>query len=247
MSDAANMGKQAISKLAEIGLKTQLDECDELTLEVQASPDNLAKGEVTSVTIEGQGLAMQSDELRTANLHIETGAIAITPWKAAFGNIELKQTVEAQAEITLSEQDIDCAFNSDDLRHKLKALPVQIEGETTPIIPHHIEFSLPGEGRAVVQADIETVNSGRQYSVTFTATPQISPDSRRIILEAITYEKEANVFDEVTAALAERAAALLDMSNFELEGMHLQIRELTVLTGKLKIQLDASVDEFPGG
>ncbi|MEO1093450.1 MAG: DUF2993 domain-containing protein [Cyanobacteria bacterium J06638_28] len=247
MSDASNMGEQAISKLAEMGLKTQLDECDNLTVKVQVSPETLAEGEIESVTIDGQGLAMQGDELRTAKLHVETGAIAITPWKAAFGNIELKQTVEAQADITLTEQDINQALNSEYLLSKFEVLQVHIDGQTFQIVPLRIEFRLPGEGRAAIQANVETLGESRQYTVAFTAIPVASSDGHRIVLKEIAYENNVDTLDEVTTALIESTAELLDMRNFELEGMNLRIRELTILTGRLEIKADASVEEFPGG
>lgn len=247
MSDASNMGEQAISKLAEMGIKTQLDEYDELTVEVQVSPETLPEGAVESVTIEGQGLAMEGDKLRTAKLHVETGAIAINPWKAAFGNIELKQTVEAQADITLTEQDISQALNSEHLLSKFEVLQVGIDGQTFQVVPLRVEFRLPGEGRAAIQANVETRGEGRQYTVAFTATPEASPDGQQIVLKEIAYENNTDILDEVATTLIESMAELLDMGNFGLESMHLQIRELTVLTGRLEIKADTRVEEFPSG
>ncbi|MEM8809281.1 MAG: DUF2993 domain-containing protein, partial [Cyanobacteria bacterium P01_G01_bin.38] len=115
MSDNSGMGEQAINKIAEAGLRTQLDEVEALTVNVDISPEAIAGGEIDAVTIEGEGLVLQ-DDLRTEKLRVKTGPIAITPWKAVFGNIELKQTVKAQAEITLTEQDINDALNLDYLK-----------------------------------------------------------------------------------------------------------------------------------
>ncbi|MEL6321997.1 MAG: DUF2993 domain-containing protein [Cyanobacteria bacterium J06626_14] len=246
MSDNSSMGDQAISKMAEVGLKTQLDEFDELKVVVQTSPQALVGGEIDSVTIDGRGLAMRKDELRTEKLHIETGAIAINPWKAAFGNIELKQTVEAKADVTLTEQDINCAFNSDYLQSKFQDLSVQIEGYTATLKPGHIEFRLPGGGKVRLQADVELVEVNQACHVSFTAVPTVSPDGQRIVLKQIEYEAGAAASEELTAILIDSASEMLDMRNFELEGMRLKIRDLAVVIGRLEIKTDVQVEEFPG-
>lgn len=246
MSDIPGMGDQAISKIAEAGLKTQLDEFDELKVAVQTSPQALVGGEIDSVTIDGRGLAMQEDELRTEKLHIETGAIAINPWKAAFGNIELKQTVEAKADVTLTEQDISCALSSDYMQSKFQELRIQVEGQATAFRPERIEFRLPGNGIICLQADIELVDIDQACRIAFTAVPKISPDGHRVVLEQIEYEESASTSDELTAILISSVSELLDMRNFELEGMSLKIRDLAVLKNKLTIQADAQVEAFPG-
>lgn len=246
MSNARDIGKQAISKIAEVGIKTQLDEVDNLTVDVQASPQALANGEVESVTIDGEGLVMQ-DNLRTERLHVKTSPVAVNPLKAVFGNIKLRQMVEAQVEITLTQQDINRAFNSDYLKDKFQTLEINVEECSTALEPRQIQFCFPGEGRVRLQADIELINIGVHSRVAFTAVPTISPSAFQIILEQIAYENEVTPITELIAAtLADITSELLDMRNFELTGMTLKLCDLAVLSGRLEIKACASIHEFPG-
>ena len=238
------MGEQAMSKIAEIGLKTQLDDFDELTVDIQASPESLVDGTVESATIQGHGIERPGDDLRTEKLHVETGAIAINPWKAVLGIIELKQTVEGKAQITLTEADINRAFTPDFLMRKVETLQIRMDGQTTRIELKQAEFCLPGEGKVHLQAEVQMVASGQTSQIGFTAIPTISADGHQIRLEPISYDNGTNPLPDVTAALIESASELLDMRNFELEGMHLQLRRLTVLSGQLEIEADANIEKL---
>lgn len=186
------------------------------------------------------------DELRTERLHIETDAIAINPFKAAFGNIELKHSVNAEVDITLTEADISRAFNSDFLRSKFVALQIQVDGKPTTITPEPVEFHLPGEDQAYIQAVVNVVSCNQQRQVAFTAVPTLSSDGNCIVPEQISYKNDVDTPNEVAAALVESASELLDLRNFKLEGMRLQLRDFEVLPGELHIQANATVDKFPG-
>lgn len=83
-----DLGEQAISKAAEVGIENQLDEVEDLQVDVRANPLDLVGGKLESVTIDGKGMVMQK-ELRAERLILQTDAIAINAVKAALGNIEL--------------------------------------------------------------------------------------------------------------------------------------------------------------
>ncbi|MEO0377347.1 MAG: DUF2993 domain-containing protein, partial [Cyanobacteria bacterium P01_A01_bin.17] len=111
MTTSQNIESQALSTAAEAGFESQLDAVENLDVDIEANAGDLVQGELESVTVEGEGLVMQED-LRAETLVVETDAIAINPLKAAFGDIELKQPTNATAEVTLTESDIERAFNS---------------------------------------------------------------------------------------------------------------------------------------
>ncbi|NEP15512.1 MAG: DUF2993 domain-containing protein [Leptolyngbya sp. SIO4C1] len=244
MSGNQDIGEQAISKAAEVGLKSQLEAAEDLDVDVRTSPQKIVGGEVESVTIEGKGLAMQ-DDLRTEKLQVKTGTVSIDPFQAAFGNIELEQTAEAQAEMTLTEADITRAFNSDYLRQKLASIPLEINGQTTAAQPRQIQFQLPGEGKAHLQAAVDLVDLNEQRQVAFTAVPAIGEDGQQIVLEQVTYENDTDAENELTAAILDSAQALLNLKNFELDGMALKLHELQVQPGKLTISARGVVQSFP--
>lgn len=239
-----DLGEQALSKAAEIGLSTQLDEVEKLDVDIRTDPGKLIQGELESVGIEGEGLVMQKD-LRTEELDVKIGNIAINPLSAAFGKIELTRPTDADTHVVLTEQDVERAFNSEYIHDKLQNLDINIDGQPMTIDTHRVQFGLPGEGKIALTAEIQLQQTGETQQVSFTTVPRMSPSGERIVLENVQYTEGQELSPELTAALLDRAGELLDLRNFELEGMSLRLKGLDVQKGKLKLQATAHVEKFP--
>ncbi len=244
MQDKGDIGEQALSKAAEIGLSSQLDEVENLEVDIRTNPLKLMQGELESVTIEGKGLVMQKD-LRAEELEVRTDGIAINPLSAAFGKIELTRPTEADAHVVLTEQDLERAFNSEYIHDKLQNLDVNVNGQPTTINTRQVQFRLPGDGKIALNAEISLKETGETKQVAFTTVPRMIAGGERISLEAVEYAEGQELSPELTTALLERSSELLDLSNFELEGMSLRLKGLDVQKGRLTIQSQAHVEQFP--
>lgn len=244
LQDKGDLGEQALSKAAEVAMTTQLDEVEKLDVNIRTDPFKLVQGQLDSVTIEGEGLVMQKD-LRAEAVQVTTNNIAINPLSAAFGKIELTRPTEADAQVVLTEQDIERAFNSEFMHEKLQNLEVNLEGKPTTINISKIEFHLPGESKVALNAEILLKETGETKQVAFTAAPRMTTAGQRISLEDVQYPEGKEVSPEITAALLKSASELLDLGNFELTGMSFTIKSLDVQPGKLIIQAQALVEKFP--
>jgi hypothetical protein len=242
--EAAGLGEQALNKAAEIGLSSQLDEVDNLEVEVKTDPFKLMSGELESVSIEGEGLVMNND-LRAEELTVNTGKISINPLSAAFGKIELNHPTDADAQVVLKEEDINRAFNSEFLREKLQNLQVNINGQPTTINTKRVDFRLPGDQKVALTADIVLSQTNEQKKIEFTATPLKSPDGYSVLLEDVQYSEGKDLSPDLTKTLLDKANELLDLRNFELEGMSLRLKALDVQAGKMNLQAQAHVEQFP--
>jgi hypothetical protein len=240
----ADIGEQALSKAAEIAMSTQLDEVENLQVDIRTDPGKLIQGQLDSVKIEGEGLVMQKD-LRAEKLQVKTGNIAINPLSAAFGKIELTRPTQADAHVVLTEQDMERAFNSEFVHDKLQNLEVHVDGQPMTINVGQVRFQLPGEGKIALKAEILPNGTGESQQIAFTTVPHISPSGERLILEDVQYAEGKELSPELTAALLDRASELLDLSNFQLEGMSLRLKGLDVQQGKLTLQAKALVEKFP--
>jgi hypothetical protein len=239
-----DIGEQALSKAVEIGLSTQLDEVENLDVDIRTDPGKLIQGELDSVAIEGKGLVMQKD-LRAEQLEVKTGNIAINPLSAAFGNIELTRPTKAEANVVLTEQDIERAFNSKYIHDKLQNLEVNVDGQPLTISTRQVQFHLPGDGKIAITAEILLNKTQETKQVCFTTVPRMSADGERITLDDVQYAESKELSPELTAALLARANELLNLRNFELEGMSLRLKGLDVHKGKLTLQATAHVEQFP--
>lgn len=239
-----DLGEQAISKAAEIGLASQLDEVEELNVDIRTNPIKLIQGELESVAIEGKGLVMQ-EELRAEELKVNIDNIAINPLSVAFGKIELTHPTEAETYVVLNEADLDRAFNSGFITEKLQNQKVHVNGQPMTIDTKHVEFRLPGAGKFALKADVFMQETGETKQVSFTAVPRMREGGNRLSLEEVQYAEGKEISPELTKALLEQSSELLDLRNFELQGMSLRLKHLDVQPGKLTLQAEALVTEFP--
>lgn len=239
-----DIGEQALSKAAEIGLSTQLDEVENLDVDIRTDPGKLIQGELESVEIEGKGLVMQKD-LRAQELELKTSNIAINPLSAAFGKIELTRPTDADAHVVLTEQDLERAFNSEYIHNKLQNLKVHVNGQPLVINTRQVQLQLPGDGKILLTAEIHLKETGETQRISFSTVPHLAPGGERIALEDIQYAQGKELSPELTTALLERASELLDLRNFELEGMSLRLKGMDVQKGILTLQSTAHVEQFP--
>jgi hypothetical protein len=244
MPDSPGLGEQALNKAAEIGLSNQLDEVENLDVDIKTDPLKLVQGQVDAVTIEGEGLVMQKD-LRMEELEMHMDSVAINPLSVAFGKIELTKPTQASTRVVLTEADINRAFNSEYVRSQLQSQKIQINGQLRTITPEHVDFKLLGEGKVSLNASILLKETGETQQVAFSAVPRVSANGQTVSLENVEYGESEGISPELTKALIDQTSELLNLSNFDLEGMSLRVKQIGVEAGKLTLQAEAYVEQIP--
>ena len=244
MVDSSSIGEQAINKIAKAGIEAQLDATEGLDVNIRTSPLDLMQGEIESVSVKGDGLVMKK-ELRAEKLRIETNSIAINSIKAAMGNIELIKPTDARMLVVLKEEDLQKAFNSEYVKDKLQNLQIDYEGEKATVRIEQIKFLLPDTGKVKLEANVYLVEKERHEKISLTAIPKINNDGNCINLESVEYPQDAEYNGEIAKAMLESAEEILDLRNFELDEMSLRVRKLDVDLGKLTIEADAEIKNFP--
>ncbi|MDZ8055860.1 MAG: DUF2993 domain-containing protein [Aulosira sp. ZfuVER01] len=244
MAESPGLGEQALNKAAEVGLSNQLDEVENLDVNIKTDPLKLVQGQVDAVSIEAEGLVMQKD-LRVEEMDMQIQSVAINPLSVAFGKIELTKPTVGSARVVLTEADINRAFNSDYVRSQLQNQKIQVNGQKNTIKPEHIDFSLPGEGKIALNSRVLLVETGETHQVAFNAVPRVSTNGKTVSLENVEYGEGEEISPELTKALVNQTSELLNLSNFDLEGMSLQVDSLKVEPGKLILQAKAYVEQIP--
>jgi hypothetical protein len=241
---SSDLGEQALSKAAEIGLSTQLDRADKLDVEIHTDPLKLATGELESVSIEGEGLVIKQ-ELRTEKLELNTDDIKINPLKAVFGEIELVQPTNANAFVVLTEKDIEDAFNSDYIQNKLKNLTVNWRDRPVSVNIDKIKFRLPGDDRVSISAEVLVIETKESEQIALTATPKLNDDGYSISLENVRDSQGEEISSDLSKALLDGFKELLDLRNFELGGTSLRLQKLDFQPGKMVLKAEAQIESFP--
>jgi hypothetical protein len=244
MFGTENLGEQALNKVAELALSSQLEEFDRLKVKVKTTPDKLASGELESLSIDGEGLLIETD-LRLQVLEIEMQAIAVEPLKALTGNIELTQPTEGTARVVLTETDLNRALNSAALRSKIDVLDTYLSTGQVKLTVSQQKCQFREDGKIGVEALVKLQPSGETKEVTFTTTPKIASGGRSVVLEDIQYEPGKEVSEDLTQAFLDKAEKMLDLRNFEKQGLALRIHHLSVETGCITLSAAADMTQFP--
>jgi hypothetical protein len=77
-ANGPDLGEQALSKVAEAGIASQLDAVEDIDVDIRTNPGKLVQGKVDSVTISGKGLVMKQD-LRMETLEVNIDKVEINP------------------------------------------------------------------------------------------------------------------------------------------------------------------------
>jgi hypothetical protein len=239
-----SLGEQAIDKVAEIAIASKLDESETLSVTVDTDPGQLAQGSVDAVAVEGKGLVMQQD-LRVEDLQIHIKDIAVNPLTAMFGKIELNGPAFGTARAVLTESDLNRAFNSEYISRKLNNLKVTVDGKLLTIDVQTMQCQLQQTGKIAINAEVLVRETASTEKIYFTAKPQLEAGGWAISLQDVEYPENKEFSPEFTAALADKAGEVLNLRNFELEGMSLRVQQLNVEAGLLTLQAEAKVEQFP--
>ncbi len=242
-SNNPNLGETALSKAAELGVASQLSDVEDIKVDIRADPSNLIQGKLTSVAISGKGLVTKQD-LRMETLEVVTNEIAINPLSAIFGNFELSHRTEAEAQVVLSEADINRALSSSYMQDKLHNLKVDVDGELLTIDVQQAAVHLPGDNKFVITADFLLKEQGESKKLSATAVPKVEESGHCLSLEILAAEGEGLTLKLIVVIL-EQLTALLDLRNFDIPGISLQLNQVDAQAGRLFICTKAHIKQLP--
>jgi ribosomal protein S13 len=242
-ANSPDLGNRALSKVVEIGIASQLDVVEEIDVDLRTNAGNLMQGKVDSVEIVGKGLVVKQD-LRMESIQINTDRVSIDPLRALLGNIELTQPTDAEARIVLTETDINRALSSDYIRAKFQGLKMEMDGQPVTIDIQQAALDLPGENKFVIAATFLMRESNEVKKFSATAIPQLHEGGNRISLEILAAEGQGLTL-KLVMVIFEQLTALLDLRNFNIPGISLQLHQLEAQLGKLVIHAKSQIEQLP--
>lgn len=242
-SDKPDLGEKALSKVVEVGIVSQLDEVESIDVDIRTDPGKLVQGKVDSVFISAKGVVVKQD-LRMETIDVSTDQVAINPLSAVFGNIELIHPTEADAQIVLTKTDINRAFSSNYIQNKLQGLTMDVEGQPVIVDVQHATVHLPGDNKFVINADFLLREQGEVKKLSATAIPKIQENGHRLSLEILSVAGKG-LDIHLVIAIIEQLTALLDLRNFNIPGISLQLDRLDAQAGRLVICAKTQIEQIP--
>lgn len=237
-----DIGEKALGKVAELGVASQLDEVEDLSIDVSTDPGKLIQGKVDSVDISGKGL-VAAEGLRIESLEVSVGNVEVNPINAIFNNFELTSTANADAQIVLSEADINTALSSDYVQNKLRNVALDVDGRCV-IVDVQSTVQLPGDNKLMVTADLLLKEEKEVKKLSATVIPQVEENGHCISLEILSAGGQGLTVGFAIAIL-NKLETLLDLRTFNIPGMALQLRRLEAQAGKLVIYANTEIEQIP--
>ena len=241
--EKAGLGEQALNKIAEVALASQLQEVERLEVQIKTDLSKLANGEVDCITINLNGLVIQQD-LRVEELQLKINRVTVKPLGAILGKIKLTQPSEGTARIVINEDNLNSAFNSASFHKHLRQIQGFVEDKRVTIHVQQVKCRLLADGNIAFNSKLILGNNREAQALAFTATPRIGTDGQGIVFQDLHYLEGKEISPELTAALVARLSEVLSLRNFEQKGMSLRIQQLDVAAGKLTLQAAAYIKQF---
>ncbi|MGB2926947.1 MAG: DUF2993 domain-containing protein [Limnothrix sp.] len=233
LSNLDSLGTQTISKIAEVALASQMKQVDKLSVDVKIEPENLAKGMVNALAIEGRGLVTQSS-LRVEKISLIIKEIAVAPFKALMGNIQLTKPASGHAVLMIEPKDFAEA---------LETLLAQDHEKDLQVRSLECEFSSPDLIK--LQAQVLDKRTSDSETLELLLKTVFDPNRQAVILEDVDYVRNEVLGGTVGARIEKQ---LLDILNFQFlvfEGLSFQVNGLEILNNALELSAIAEITSFP--
>lgn len=244
MTNEPRIEEQALSQAAEIGISSQLDDAEEVSVDVRTDLLKMVQGQADSVSFAGQGLVMQKD-IRVQEIELQLDGVAINPLSALFGKLELDRPVDASARLVMTEQDINRALNSDYIRSQMQSIELNVENQTVSLEMQQMELLLPEDGKMVFNAKTLLHEIGGTRQVSFSSAFRPRTSSQPVILQKFDCTEGEGISLELTLALMKKINEWVHLPYLELDKMAFRIEEMEVHPGTITLRAEAHVVQLP--
>jgi hypothetical protein len=237
MQEKSGFGEQAINKIAEVAIASQLQKADSVEVRIKTDLNKLGHGQLDSLAIAIYGVLLQPN-LEAETLQLQIGRVTVKPFSALRGKIQLVHPSDGTFRLVFNEASFTTALNTESFRERLRSRGYADKQDARIgclLSDNTITFRTEPIGN----------NTKVPQHFVLVATPEIAPEGQAVLLQQVRYVEGQEPSPEFTSALLARMDELLSLQDFERKGMLLQIQQLDVSAGKLTLQAAARIEQFP--
>jgi LmeA-like phospholipid-binding len=187
-------------------------------------------------------------------MSFETDAIAIDFGSVLKGQIRLKQPTQAIAQITLSEDGINEAFNAELVQKRLAQVSLTTDEELgihSPVSFREISVKLLPANQVQIQAKVDVPDHGL---IPLAVQTTLAVERRRRLLfndpkflPDLIPEEHRKLSGSLITAFVEILNGMVDLDRFDLDGVEMRINRVETQQEKLLFSGYAQINHFPGG
>jgi hypothetical protein len=244
-------GENLLNTVASNTIRHLFTESELVEVSVRCNPSSkLLQGTIDSFKMNGKGLVIRR-QFRTEEMSFETDAVSLDFSSVLQGKISLKQPTQAIAQVTLQEADINQSFKADLVRKRLENLSLPALQELSggkPVSFTDVEVQLLTNNRIKLNAkaqfaeQVVPISMGCQIAVA---------KRRRILFNNVEFisdsipESMRSISQNLTLTLGEILNEMVDLDNFNLDGVSMRLNRLETSGKTLIFSGYAQIERVP--
>jgi hypothetical protein len=245
MSNEPRLDEQAISKVAETVLSSQVDTAQQLDVDIRTNPGKVIQGEVDSVSITSKDLLTQQN-LSVQEMELHTDRVDIDLFSVLFGKIELNQPVNTTGKFVLTEADLNHNLKSDFILSKLTPFKFNVGDRSVLIsLQPPIEIFLPDEDKIVFSSSVQIYEGGKTQHIRFTGGIYPRKNNRDVSIEGFSFERGQRVSFNLLVTVMEKLRELINAPYLKFNGTAFHVKDMTVQNGSISLEVEAKIDRIP--
>jgi hypothetical protein len=245
MSKEPRLDEQIISQIAQVGLSSQLKKSQDISVDVRTNLLKAAQGKADSVSVSGQGMVMQ--DVRVQEMAVQTDRISFNLFSILLGKLELDQPIDATAQVSLTEADLNQAMQAEAVTSRLPALELNVEGEPVTVeLVHPMAVRLPADGKIALEGDALLGDRDSVRQVGFAVVILLPhADEHPVLIESFVCDPGEGISIAFVIAIMRKFKELLALPHIEIEGMVIQVKRLEIQAGKMLMETEAHISQIP--
>lgn len=239
-----NIGEKTINAIATKAFARQIKSSSKLSVKVKTDSNNLSKGVLQSLAIDGEGLVMNKN-LQMQQMNITLNDIAVNPLKALMGDVQLTQPSYGDACIVLNEKDIETALNIENLNKEIEQYNIYLEDELVTIYIHRVDCRILNDGRVAVKAKCKVAETGKTQGICLVIKPRVCHTGKGILIDDVEFTQGKELSPILLNALLKEAKKIFNLHNFKMDGISLDVHQLETEEGQLNLSAIAGITHLP--
>ncbi|WP_088892234.1 LmeA family phospholipid-binding protein [Leptolyngbya ohadii] len=246
--ESSRFSQQAINKIAEIAIARQLKQDVEISVNIVTTLNQLTKGQIDAIAILIRGLVL-SENLRTDEFQLDIGAVTVKPFSAMKGKIKLVHPSEGRLRIVVDQNDLTIALNQ--LLQRSSARQSEFLQDSQNPSSVRCGFA---DGVVTVQHNSRNLSPNRSTDLSAGQFANSFSDTESIVLTPVASSAQGIDWRSLSSGqlgsqwisnLLDDLDRLLSLKDFEQKGLFLKVQEIQIADGKLAIDANAFIQEFP--
>ncbi|TAF12333.1 MAG: DUF2993 domain-containing protein [Nostocales cyanobacterium] len=245
-------GERMLNTVASQTIRHLFTQSESVEVFVRCHPSSkLLQGSIDSFKMSGRGLVIRKD-FAVEEMSFETDAVAIDFSSVLSGKLKLKQPTQAVAQVVLTEEGINQAFQAELVKKRLldltePTLTTVSGGQPVSFTDVTIQL-LPGNSlQLAAQADLnngEVIPLRMTLNVSIERRRRVSFKNPKIEIEEIP-EPQREASQTLTMALVEILDNMVDLDRFDLDGVKMRLNRLETEGNKLIFSGYAEIERIP--